>query len=154
MGLILGQHALPGGRAYVWANRVSWCAGLFAAFTVFSLIPPWYVGLPLGLVAIWVTTALSGIVWYQVRELLSCTERLHRIQSGLILAIAIPIGLIALIIIPNWKDFEYNGHPSLLAVAGSILMGLVAFVYGAGIVSLLGTLIFFIFKSLRRNKGT
>jgi hypothetical protein len=139
MRLGVGMHSLPGGRAYAWANRISWCAGIFAAFTFFSLIPHWYFGLPVALIGVWVTTALSGLIWYQFRELLSCTEPFHRVQAGIILVLAFPIGCIALYLIPNWKDFEFNGHPSLVAVAGSVLLGIVSFIYAAGLVTLLCT---------------
>jgi len=144
------MHSLPGGRGYAVANIISLCAGLFGAFVAFSLVQPWYVGLPVAIITIWITTGLSGLVWYQLREFLNCSEKSHRIQSGMILSASLPIGLIALLTIPNWNDFEYNGHNSLLALAGSIMMGLLSFIYGAGIVTLLGISVILIRKRLKK----
>ena len=135
----LGMHFSPGGRGYQWANRLAWCAGFYAAFIAFSLLSPWYVGLTVAIIAIWVTTALSGLIWFNVREILACDEPFHRTKSGVILAVAIPVGLLALVVIPNWHDFDIDGHPSLVAVAGSVLIGFVSFIYGAGIITIIGT---------------
>ena len=151
MRLGIGMHSLPGGRAYAWANRISWCAGIFSAFTLFSLIPRWYFGLPVALIGVWVTTALSGIIWYQFRELVSCNQPFHRLRAGIILVLAVPIGCIALCLIPNWKNFEFNGHPSLVAVAGSVLLGIVSFIYGAGIVTFLCTAILYLANRMFRK---
>ena len=83
-----------------------------------------------------VTTGLCGSsCWYTLREALNCTYPLHSIFATITLIIAVPIGLIAFYIIPNWRDFDFNGHPSLVAVAGSVLMGILSFLLAAGVVA-------------------
>ncbi|MFZ0034411.1 MAG: hypothetical protein WAK60_05430 [Sedimentisphaerales bacterium] len=141
MSRVFGLSTEPGSRAYIWAGRVSWCVGISAALILFAMIPHWYVALPVALFGCWVTTSLCGLLWYELREVLNCTDRLHRILSALTLILAIPIGFIAFYLIPNWGDFEFNGHPSLLSVAGSALLGILSFVLGAGIVAFLGVML-------------
>ena len=61
-------------------------------------------------------------------------------MSGITLVVAVPAGYIAFYLVPNWSDFEYNGHPSLVAFAGSVLLGVLSFILAAGVVSFLGVM--------------
>jgi len=140
MRAAFGLNAEPGGRGYIWANRISWCVGIFAALVLFALISHWYIALPVALFGCWITTSLCGLLWYELREALSCTDRLHRILSGITLILAVPAGCIAFYLVPNWSDFEYNGHPSLVALAGSVLFGMLSFILAAGVVAFLGVM--------------
>jgi hypothetical protein len=54
-------------------------------------------------------------------------------MAVIILLPATIVGLAGLLYIPNWQDFEYNGHPSLVAIAGSVGLGLLVFVLGFGL---------------------
>jgi hypothetical protein len=54
-------------------------------------------------------------------------------MAVIILFLATIVGVAGLLYIPNWQDFEYNGHPSLVTVAGTIGLGLLAFVLGFGL---------------------
>ena len=54
-------------------------------------------------------------------------------MAAIILLLATIVGIAGLRYIPNWQDFEYNGHPSLVAVAGSMALGFLAFVMGFGL---------------------
>jgi hypothetical protein len=134
----LALNLAPGGQAYMWAARVSRFFGIVAAFFLFSLISHWYIGLPIALTGFWITEGLCGILWIEVREILSCDDTHHRALSAIRLAVEIPIGAIAFYFVPNWRDFEFNGHPSLVAVAGSLLLGIVSFVVAAGLVAFVG----------------
>jgi len=125
-----------GGRAYIWAGRVSNCAGIFAALFLFMLIPRWYVAIPIAIFGFWLITSLCGLLWYHLREVLNCRDRLHKTLSALTLAVAIPVGVIGFCLVPNWSDFEFNGHHSLVAVAGSVAVGIVSFVVVSGVVAL------------------
>ena len=132
-------HALsaePGERANVWAGRFSNCVGMFAALFLFLLIPRWYVAIPAAILGFWLITCLCGLLWYHLQEALSCNDRIHKVLSALTLAAAIPVGIIGFCLVPNWSDFEFNGHPSLVAVAGSIALGTVSFVIGSGVIAL------------------
>ena len=140
MRAVFGLNAEPGGRAYVWANRISWCVGIFASLFLFALVPHWYIALPVALFGCWVTTSLCGLLWYELREALNCTDRLHRIMAAVTLIIAAPVGLVAFCLVPNWSDFDFNGHPSLVAVAGSMLLGILSFILTAGVVAFLGVM--------------
>jgi hypothetical protein len=140
MSAALGLNADPGGQAYVWANRISWCIGIFAALVLLALVPHWYITLPVALFGCWVTTSLCGFLWHQVREGLNCTDQLHRILAAVTLTLAVPVGLGALYLVPNWGDFDFNGHPSLVAVAGSVCLGILSFLLAAGVVAFLGTI--------------
>lgn len=145
----LGTQTAPGGQWYKLANVLSWCAGIFAAFIAFTFVTPWYFGLPAAIFTLWATTALAGLIWYQVRELFSCNETSHRAKTKAILLIAIPSGLVAFFTIPNWESFEFNGHPSLVAVGSSVLMGVVSFIYAAGIMTLIGTTVLWLMECRR-----
>jgi len=133
--------AEPDGRAYIWASRISWCIGIFTALILFTLIPRWYIALPVALFGCWVTTSLCGLLWYHLREVLICGDRLHKTLSALILAVAISVGVIGFCLVPNWSDFEFNDHPSLVAVAGSVALGTVSFVVCSGMVALVATIV-------------
>jgi hypothetical protein len=135
-----GLNAEPGGRAYGWAGRASWGIGIFAALVLFALIPHWYIALPAAILGCWVTMSLCGFLWYELREVLNCADRIHRVLAALTLILALPTGCVAFYLIPNWSDFQFNGHPSLVAVAGSLLLGILSFVLGAGIVAFLGVM--------------
>ena len=128
----------PGARAYMRAARLSWWIGLAAALILFTVVPHWYFGLPLALLGFWLTNSLCGMLWYEVREALACEDRLHRSLAGFILIIAFLIGTAAFCLIPNWSDFDFNGHPSLVALAGSLVMGVLAFTIAGGVVAALG----------------
>ncbi len=142
-------------RAYVGAIPVGGCAGTFAAFFLFALIPHWYIALPAALFGWWATVTLCVLLSYQLRETLTCPNLFHRILSGIILIIAIPVGLIAFYLIPNWEDFDFNGHSSLLAVFGSVAMGVVSFTLASGMVGFLGAIFrIFLLRFLARDKHT
>jgi len=152
MKKVFGLSVQPGSRAYMRASRVSWWLGIFAALVLFALIPHWYVALPIALFGFGVATGLCGTLWFELGEVLNCTDRLHRTLAGLRLIFAIPIGLIALFLVPNWSDFEFNGHPSLVAMAGSVLLGILSFILGAGIVLLIGQMLsLFVLRLLGRG---
>jgi tellurite resistance protein TehA-like permease len=140
MRAAFGLNAEPGAQAYVWANRISWCIGIFAALVLFALVPHWYIALPVGLFGCWVTTSLCGLLWYELREAFNCTDQLHRILAAVTLILALLVGLVALYLIPNWSDFDFKGHPSLVAVAGSALLGVLSFILAAGAVAFLGVM--------------
>jgi len=108
---------------------------------LFGLIPHWYFALPIALLGFWLTTALCGASWAVVRGALFWKPEpgdnwrhlwLHRV-SAIILLPATLVGSLGLLYIPNWQDFEWNGHPSLVAVAGSIGLGLLTFILGFGL---------------------
>ena len=139
MRRFLDLDTQPGSWGYMWANRVSWCMGIFAALTLFALIPYWYIALPVALFGCWMTTVLCGSLWFELGEVFNCTDRLHPILAAFVLILAAPAGFVAFRLIPNWSDFEFNGHPSLVAVAGSVLLGILSFVLGAGIVAFIGS---------------
>jgi hypothetical protein len=137
----LSDTAAPGGSVYTWAARLSWLAGLAAWAILFLLIPHWYFALPVALLGFWLTTATCGASWAVVRGALFWNPEpgddrrhlwLHR-MAAIILLPATIVGLAGLFYIPNWQDFEYNGHPSLVAVAGSVGLGLLAFILGFGL---------------------
>jgi hypothetical protein len=128
----------PGGRAYIWAGRLSWCLGAVAALFLLALVPHWYFALPAALVGLRLTTSLCGALWYELRELVNCPDRLHRILAALTLTVATPVGLAGFCLIPNWSDFECNGHPSLVALVGSILLGMVSFATVSGVIVFVG----------------
>ncbi len=134
----LSGSAAPAGAAYMRAARLSWWIGLATAVILFLLIPHWYFGLPVALFGFWLTTAACGASWAVIRGALFWKPEpgddyrhlwLHRL-SALILVPASLVGVAGLVYIPNWQDFEYNGHPSLVAVAGSVGVGVVGFVLG------------------------
>ena len=50
------------------------------------------------------------------------------------LILAVPAGVVAFCLVPNWNDFRFNGHPSLVAVAGSLLLGVLSFATAGGLV--------------------
>ena len=131
-------NVAPGSQAYKWAARISRCLGILAALILFALIPHWYIGLPIALLGFWITEGLCGLLWFEVREVLSCDDRTHRVLSAVRLAVESSVGAVAFYLIPNWSDFEFNGHPSLVAVAGSVLLGIVSFVIAAGLVAFVG----------------
>ena len=133
-GLSLG----PGGQAYAWAGRVSWWLGAIAALILFALVPHWYLALPVALLGFWLTSGLCGLLWYELREATTCVDRLHRTVAALTLILAVPAGVVAFCLVPNWSDFEFNGHPSLVAVAGSLLLGMLSFATAGGLVVFFG----------------
>jgi hypothetical protein len=112
--------------------------GILAGLILFALIPHWYIGLPIALLGFWITEGLCGLLWLEVREVLSCDDRIHRVLSAVRLAVEISVGAVAFYLVPNWSDFEFNGHRSLVAVAGSVLLGIVSFVIAAGLVAFVG----------------
>jgi|SRR5882672_28575 len=131
----------PGGTAYRWAARLSWCIGLVTALVLFVLIPHWYLAIPIALLGFWLSTAASGASWATIRRAFFWKHQegddwrhlwLHRL-SLLIVLPAILVGLAGLLYVPNWQDFQYNGHPSLVAVAGSVAIGASAFALGFGL---------------------
>jgi hypothetical protein len=137
----LSDSASPGGGAYKWAARLSWLSGLVAAGILFVVIPHWYLALPVALIGFWLTTGLGGASWAVIRGAFFWKRKpgddrrhlwLHRL-SLVILLPATVVGVAGLLYLPNWKDFEFNGHPSLLAVAGSVGIGILAFVLGFGL---------------------
>jgi len=139
MKKVWGIYALsaePDGRVYVWAKRFSNCVGMFAALFLFLLIPRWYVAIPAAIFGFWLITCLCGLLWYHLREALSCNNRIHKVLSALTLATAIPVGIIGFFLVPNWSNFDFNGHPSLVAVAGSVVLGILSFVVGSGVIAL------------------
>lgn len=135
------SSAAPFGALYTGVARLSWLVALASAALVFALISHWYIGLPVALLAFWISQALSGNAWAVVRGALFWRPepgddyrhaRLHRLAISILL-LASTIGIAAFRYIPNWTDFEFNGHPSLVAVAGSIAIGLVAMFWAFGI---------------------
>jgi len=137
----IGASSAPGGSAYRWVARVSWLVGVFTALAIFALVPHWYLGIPCALLGFWLSTAVSGASWAVIRGALFWKHQegddwrhlwLHRL-SLFTLFPATLIGLGGLLYIPNWSDFEFNGHPSLVAVGGSVALGAVAFNLGFGL---------------------
>jgi hypothetical protein len=131
----------PGGNVYRWAARLSWWIGLFTALVLFALVPRWYFGVPIALLGFWLSTSASGASWAIIRGAFFWKREegddwrhlwLHRI-SLLVLLPAMSVGLAGLLYIPNWQDFQFNGHPSLVAVAGSVVIGGIAFAFGFGL---------------------
>jgi hypothetical protein len=126
--------------------------GLLAALFLFALIPHWYKALPVAIVGWWVTVVLCCCFCYELQEVLICSDWIHRAIAALILIFAVPVGLIGFCLIPNWRDFEFIGHPSLIAVAGSVVMGMVSFALGSGIVAFLGIILSdLVLRFLRRG---
>lgn len=131
-------NVAPGSQAYRWAARISRCLGILAALILFALIPHWYIGLPIALFGFWITEGLCGLLWFEVREVLSCEDRGHRVLSAVRLTVEISVGGVAFYFVPNWSNFEFNGHPSLVAMAGSVLLGIASFIIAAGLVAFVG----------------
>jgi hypothetical protein len=137
----LADSVAPGGLVYRWVTRVSWLVGIFTALTIFAIIPRWYFGILLALLGFWLSTAVSGASWAVVRGAFFWSREegddrrhlwLHRL-SLLTLLPAMFLGTAGFVFVPNWSDFEFNGHPSLLAVGGSVAVGVIAFNLGFGL---------------------
>jgi len=133
--------AAPSGALYKRVTRLSWGMALASAAIIFSLIPHWYVGLPAAILGFWISQALSGSAWAVIRGALFWSPQpgddyrhawLHRLAI-FILLIASAIGIAAFRYVPNWRDSHLNGRPSLLAVAGSVVIGLVALSWAFGL---------------------
>jgi hypothetical protein len=124
----------------MWAARLTWCAAFVTSLVLFILIPHWYFALPVALFGFWLTTALGGAAWAVIRGALFWKpepgdDRRHLLLHRLAVIILLPatlVGVAGLLYIPNWQDLQVNGHPSLVAVAGSVGLGLSAFVLGFG----------------------
>jgi hypothetical protein len=139
----LGFSSGPYGALYRLVSMLSWIVALASAGIAFALIPRWYVRVPTAALTFWISQALNGSTWAVIRGALFWTlepgddyrhARLHRLAI-FILLIASAVGLAAFKYVPNWNDFYFNGHPSLVAVAGSLVMGLVALFWAFGIVA-------------------
>jgi len=125
----------PGWHSYMLAARVGWWISLAAALVLFALVPHWYYGLPSALLGFWLTNGLCGLLWYEVRELLTCDDLWHRRLAGMVLIIVSVVGTTAFCLIPNWTNFDFNGHPSLVALVGSLALGAIAFVIAGGLIA-------------------
>jgi hypothetical protein len=133
-----GRHSRWGRKPSGRVRRVSRWLGVAAALVLFALVPPWYVGLPLAVFGFWLSNRLCAILGYQLDEALCCDDRLHRVLAAVTLLLGAPIGTAGFCLVPNWNDFEVNGHPSLVAVAGSVIIGVVSFAMTAGLVAVVG----------------
>lgn len=137
----LDFSSAPHGNLYRAVALLSWLGALASGGIVFALIQRWYVALPAAALTFWISQALNGRSWAVVRGALFWKPeigddyrhaRLHRLAVFALL-IASAAGLAAFKYIPNWNDFEFNDHPSLVAVAGSVAIGLVALSWAFGL---------------------
>jgi hypothetical protein len=130
-----------GGRAYMLASRFSWWIGLTTAAIIFFLVPHWYISLPVAAVSFGLTTAMCGVAWATITNALSWKAQpdddyrhlwFHRSAMAALVPASI-VGIAGFVYIPNWTDFQFNGHRSVVAVTGSLVLGLVALTWGFGI---------------------
>lgn len=137
----LAFSSAPFGTLYRAVALLSWLEAIVSAGIVFALIRRWYFALPAAALSFWISQSLNGKSWAVVRGALFWRPeigddyrhaRLHRLAIFTLL-IASAVGLAAFKYIPNWNDFEFNGHPSLVAVAGSVAIGLVALTSAFGL---------------------
>src|SRR5581483_7563199 len=110
------------------------CVSMLSAGWTLIFVSHWYATFLVFTVFL-VCEFICSAGWVVVREALfwkpddGTTLRLHR-MAILCLVLSSSIGIAALVWVPNWQDFTYNGHKSLVAVAGSVILGIVAFSWG------------------------
>ena len=137
----LASTAAPFGALYRYVIRLSWLTALASGLITFSLIRRWYIRLPSAVLAFWLSQALNATSWAVIRGALFWSPqpgddkrhaRLHKLAIFVVL-VSSAIGIAAFRFVPNWTDFDFNGHPSLVAVAGSLVIGLVALFWAFGL---------------------